>query len=343
MASGSMQEYAGEIETHSIAEIETEHESGHGGSWVESLFGLGKSIYDWFMPSGDAPALGMASQTEKFSQVCKKTGMIFAGAIGKEVVNNLWKMCECPPTQDDTLLSDTKVFINNRIAKEFGDANNLSEWVRDLDKEMAIACCKAIGDVKTQKERSGVQSLTWETIISIFNNCDYIIRDTSKSINESKALAELRFYSVGTNEIQRNELIIWIKDLFNRHGERDVLDNSIIVMAGTLDRLAGIATTYGVAVKNLVSVIAAHREQREKVMEVGVIRFPRKGNAKIKVYRMEIFAFMKSSRILPIQYDQGGLHIEYNSVEFRVNSAAIDTRHAERAKEKLRDPATFDF
>ena len=340
MASGGMRQYADEIETHSV---ESERESG---GIMKSLFSLGKSIIDWFVPPshGDALVLQAAAQTEQLSpQLMKKMGMIFGGKIGMEVVNNLWKMCEHPPTQDDTLLTNTNVFINNRIAKEFGDANNLSEWVQDLDQYMAIACCKAIGDIKTQKERSGVGSLTWKTIISIFSNCDYIMRDNSKSINDAKTLADLRIYSVGTSEIRKNELIIWIKDLFNRHGERDVLENSIIVMAGTLDRLAGIATTYGVAVKGLVSAIADTREQCEKVMEVGVIRFPRKGNAMIKVYRMEIFAFMKSSRILPIQYDQGGLHIEYNSVEYRANSAAIDTLHAERAKEKLRDPATFDF
>ena len=272
-------------------------------------------------------------------------GMLFAGSIGKEVAKNLWETCKSRPTMENTVLSDSNVFISNRIAKEYGDANSLSEWVRDLDEMMAIACCKAIGDIKSWKERNGGASLTWNAVVSIFNNCDYIVMKdaASKRINDVKSFADLRLYRVGTDEIRKIELISWIKDLFNHHGERDILDNSIIFMAETLDRLAGIATTYGVAIRDIASCILDTRVECEKVMEVGVIRFPRKGNANIKVYRMEIFAFMKSSRVLPIQCDQGGLEIEYNSVEFGVNSAAIDTLHAERAKEKLRDPTTFNF
>ena len=334
-----------ELESESLEPGYEATESQAGWIW-ERLYRFGRGIYNWFVPSGATLAQEAVAQTysEQLSpQILKKAGMIFAGTIGKEVVNNLWKMCEGPPTQDNTLLKDTNVFISNCIAKEFGDSNNLSEWVQDLNKEMAIACCKAIEAIKAEKKRNGAQNLTWQSIVSIFSNCDYIISDVPKNISTSKALSELRFYSVGQSEIQTRELLIWIQDIFNQRGERDVLDNSMIVMSGTIDRLAGIASTYGVAVRSLSSLIADTREQREKVMEVGVIRFPRKGNAKIKVYRMEIFAFMKSCRILPVQYDQGGLQIEYNSIEFKVNSVVIDTIHAERAKAKLRDPATFDF
>ncbi len=302
-------------------------------SWSSWTMGLVRSLF------------GYSTAPETDSRQLSKFGMLFAGSVGKEVAKNLWETCKSRPTKENTVLSDSNVFINNRIAKEYGDANSLSEWVRDLDEMMAIACCKAIGDVKSWKERNGRASLTWNTVVSIFNNCDYIVMKdaASKTINDVKSFADLRLYTVGTDEIRKIELISWIKDLFNHHGERDILDNSIIFMAETLDRLAGIATTYGVAIRDMVSFILATRVEHEKVMEVGVIRFPRKGNANIKVYRMEIFAFMKSSRVLPIQYDQGGLEIEYNSVEFGVNSAAIDTLHAERAKEKLRDPTTFNF
>ena len=78
-------------------------------------------------------------------------------------------------------------------------------------------------------------------------------------------------------------------------------------------------------------------------MEIGVIRFPTKGDAKIKLFRLVIFAFFKSTRILLTQRDQAGFEVEYDSVEFRPNTSAIDAKFAGKAKAKLAQEDTFDF
>lgn len=68
-----------------------------------------------------------------------------------------------------------------------------------------------------------------------------------------------------------------------------------------------------------------------------------KGDSKIKLFRLEIFAFFKSSRVLIGQRDQAGFEVEYNSVEFKPYSAAIDKKFGEKARKKLEDRETWNW
>lgn len=112
-----------------------------------------------------------------------ESGMLFNGQVGAEVMDNMWKMCQAVPTKEGTLFS--QVFIHTRMAKEF-DGVTLSEWVQALDNEMAVACCMAVKDLKLWQKEHGAEYLTWDKVESIFNNCDYIVKDekSSKRIND---------------------------------------------------------------------------------------------------------------------------------------------------------------
>ena len=272
--------------------------------------------------------------------------MLFNGEVGEQVMNTMWEMCKDTslPAREDTPFS--QVFIHTKMAKEF-DGDNLSEWVKALDDEMAVACCMAVKDLKEWKEKHGFEYLTWDTVESVFNNCDYIVKDeaSSKRINDIKTYDDFNWFKFdgSADENRKREIINWFKDLFNKEDEQDVLDNSVIVKKGTLERLASIASETGAAVKDPETFFAATSTRSEKVLEIGVIRFPRKGDPKIKLFRLEIFAFIKSSRILCTQHDQAGFEIEYNSVEFKPYADAIDKKFAEKAKKKMEDPETFNF
>ena len=223
---------------------------------------------------------------------------------------------------------------------------NLSQWAQALDDEMSVACCMAVRDLKMWQKEHGAEYLTWDKVQSIFNNCDYIVKDekSAKRINDIKSFDETSFFNFeGENMARKREIITWFKDLFNKKGEQSVVDNSVIVENGTLDRLAGIASECGAAIKDPATLFAATDQKSDKVMEIGVIRFPKKGDAKIKLFRLVIFAFFKSSRILFGQRDQAGFEVEYDSVEFKPNTAAIDTKFAATAKAKLAQEDTFDF
>ena len=288
-------------------------------------------------------AVGQVSRLQEFQKLAKM-GMKFNGADDvSEMMGNIWEMCKSAPTADDTPFS--KVFISTRVAKEF-DGVNLSEWAQALDDEMSVACCMAVKDLKTWQKEHGAEYLTWDRVQSIFNNCDYIIKDekSAKRINDVKTFDETSFFNfAGTNVTRRSEIHTWFRELFNKRGEQSVVDNSVIVQEGTLDRLVDIASECGAAVKDPATLFAATEQKSDKVMEIGVIRFPKKGDAKIKLFRLVIFAFFKSSRILIGQRDQAGFEVEYDSVEFRPNTAAIDTKFAAKARAKLAQEDTFDF
>ena len=288
-------------------------------------------------------AVGDISKLGEFQKLAK-LGMTFnkAAEVGK-VMEEVWQSCKSVPTSKDTPFS--KVFIHTKIAKEF-DSTSLSEWVQALDDEMSVACCMAVKDLKVWLKEHGADYLTWDRVQSIFNNCDYIVKDekSSKRINDIKTFDETRWFNFPGSDMARKRIILtWFKDLFNKHGEQAVVDNSVIVQEGTLDRLAEIASECGAAVKDAGSLFYGTDSKRDKVMEIGVIRFPKKGDAKIKLFRLVIFAFFKSARILLTQRDQAGFEVEYDSVEFRPNTAAIDAKFAGKAKAKLAQEDTFDF
>ena len=288
-------------------------------------------------------AKGAVSTLEQFQKLAKM-GMKFNGAAEvSQVMENMWEMCKAAPTSKNTPFS--KVFIHTRVAKEF-DSVNLSEWAKELDDEMAVACCLAVKELKLWLKEHGAEYLTWEKVMSIFNNCDYIVKDekSSKRINDIKTFDTTRWFDFrGSDEARKRELLTWFKDLFNKQGEQSVVDNSVIVQGGTLDRLANIASECGAALKDPTTLFFATDNKKDKVMEIGVIRFPTKKNAKIKLFRLVIFAFFKSTRFLVTQHDQAGFEVEYDSVEFRPLTAAIDTKFAQKAKDKLAQEDTFNF
>lgn len=287
---------------------------------------------------------GAVSSLPEFQKYAK-LGMKFSGSDEvSQVMDTIWNMCKQAPTAKDTPFSE--VFIHTGIAKEF-DSKNLSEWAKALDETMAVACCMAVRDLKLHMQEHGKDKLTWDTVLSIFNNCDYIVKDdkSSKRINNSKTFDETSFlpYFAGVNVARKSEIKTWFHRLFNEHNEQAVVKNSVIAQEETLDRLAGIASECGAAIKDPVTFFAASDEKSDKVMEIGVIRFPKKGDAHIKLFRLVVFAFFKSSRILLGQRDQAGFEVEYDSIVFRPNADAIDTKFAGKARAKLADEETFNF
>ena len=132
---------------------------------------------------------GDVSSLETFAKLAKNCMTFNAGGQVAEVMESVWNACQSAPTSKDTPFS--KVFIHTKVAKEF-DAVNLSEWVQALDDEMAVACCLAVKELKVWlKEHGGADYLTWDKVVSIFNNCDYIIKDESSSISASMTYKHL--------------------------------------------------------------------------------------------------------------------------------------------------------
>ena len=238
------------------------------------------------------------------------------------------------------------VVINTRVAKDFNGVP-LSDWTRALDDQPAVACLKVVEALNQRKNRNGVDYLKWDDVVDVFCCCHHITKDVgdSKHIGGEYTFDETNFFKFdgSPDEFRKKEIITWLKDLMNRHGEQATFDNAVIFNDRTLDRLAGIASQTGASVKDPLSLLGAAEKQKEKVMEISVIRFPQKFDCKIKLYRIIIFAWFKCTRVLFGQHDESGFEFDYDSYVFRPNSAAIDKHCALRAREDLSKPGMFDF
>ena len=282
--------------------------------------------------------------------VCIRAGVTAAG-IALKLHKLIKKVSEIDEVSKviENILKDTpfsQVFIHDDIDKMFKSVLFPSEWVQALDDELSVACCMAVRDLKLYLQKNGAGELTWETVVSILDNCDYIVKDdsSSKRINDVKTFRELKVFKLEDYDMDRkSEIKTWFHGLFNEHNERTAVKNSVIVNGGTLDHLADIASECGAAIRDRETLFFATDKKNYKVMEIGVIRFPQKGNPHIKLFRLIIFAFFTNSRILLGQLDQAGFGVEYKSITFRLNTSAIDMKFAAKAKEKLREMDIFDF
>ena len=241
--------------------------------------------------------------------------------------------------------TSTTVGINTRIAKEFNGVD-LKEWAQALDSEMAVACHEIVKSLNQRKMTRGA-NLTWDDVVYVFNNSYFVNQDQTKSkrIRDSLEWDETNFFKFdgSPDEIRKREITNWISNLMTRNGEKDVYDNAAIFNKNTLDRLASIASQSGATVKDPASLFGASESQKEKVLEISVIRFPEKWNSKIKIYRIIIFSWFKCTRVLFGQHDKTGFEIEYDSSEYKPNTAAIDNQQAAKAKTELSKPHMFDF
>lgn len=242
--------------------------------------------------------------------------------------------------------SFSAVGINTRIAKEFNGVS-LSEWTQALDNEMAVACYELVKALNERKKTRGVDLLTWDDVVHVFRSCYYVNQDAenSKHIHDSLNWDETNFFKFdgSPDVVRKKEIINWLKNLMNRHGEQSTFDNAAIFNDGTLSRLASIASQSGATVRDPVTFFGASEKQREKVMEISVIRFPKKWECKVKIYRIIIFSWFKCTRVLFGQHDETGFELDYDSFEFKPNTAAIDEQFAAKAKARLSQPDMFNF
>jgi len=270
------------------------------------------------------------------------------------------------------------VFIQSEIAREFGDGQTHSEWTKSLDAAMSTVAFGAVKALKTAKTQ-GV-ALTWDNVVALLNNEDSItaVPDSHKKCYEtfdsSEGMNYFKFDGAPSKH-KINQITSWFKtrlvdvdpkvsgDLSNfsyNHqtssthicfvGNSVILckiwDNSVLVKNGVVEKLAAVAAETGAAVDNFQTFFWNREERYDKVLEVGIVRFPLKEDPYVKLYRIQLFAWFISNRILFAQNDKAGFDMEVDVMNFKANSELIDKINDEMVQnmlDKLIDPDTFNF
>jgi hypothetical protein len=246
------------------------------------------------------------------------------------------------PESKDHLFDE--VYVQDKLAFEFGnEKEKLSDWVNALDDKLAAASLFAIKEIKSKK------LYEWEPMIAAFNNCDQLIqeKDSHKKIAKTWEKSSQDFFkfdgSPNSSDVQA--LSNWFKDQIVSLDPK-IYENSTLVQKGVVERLAKLAVQTGSKVDSFEHFFVNNTDERQKVLEISIVRFPYKDDPHVRVFRIVIFAWFHCTRILFAETNKAGFEVECDVMKFTLNPkivAAVDKEFVDNAKAKLKDPKTFDF
>lgn len=240
----------------------------------------------------------------------------------------------------------SNVYIQTKVAKEFGDAKDYSEWVKGLDKMLEVQSFFAIKAIK-EKYKEGKHD--WDSIVAAMHNADGLamVPDSKKKVYDTWAADNTNWFKFdGSADADKvRQIQAWFKKSIC-DTDPTIYENSAIVSEGVVTRLAKIAAKTGASVDSFQHFWANKDHQKDKVLELGLIRFPDKEDPHVKLYRIQIFAWFNSARVLPVQHDQAGFDLEFDLMKFKAVDAVVEAITETQLKNfsaKLNDPSTFDF
>ncbi len=239
--------------------------------------------------------------------------------------------------------SFTDKYINTRMAAEFGDYEDASEWVKDLDDELASVSFFAIKSIKEN------HAYEWENCISALNNSDGIVAvpDSHKSKVGEYTNSSTDVFKVdgSPNETIVKQLESLFKDTCDAV-DASIFTNSALVEADVPNRLAKIAAQTGARISNFEKLFYASADHSEKVLEISIVRFPDKEYPHIRLFRITVEAWYSCKRVGPVETNNNGFIVDVNGMQFKLNDAiknVIESKHVTKFKEKLSEPSLFDF
>lgn len=289
-------------------------------------------------PAGDLAVNALGGETTG------KLNKAANSAIKGVLLGPIAPLLEATSQTATTVHESSECYVNSCMALQFGDSDNVCEWVCELDDKIAVGCYEVVKALKEESSRGG-SILSWDEVLCIFRRNNYVDKSRDKTIEGRKSWNEMNYFKFdgSPNVVRKRQIITWLKTLFNEQQEQAIVDDSIIFGDDLLSELADIASQSGATVKDPVTFIAADEEKRRKVKEVGLIRFPTKSDSKIKLYHMVIYAWFECSRFLFAQHDQNGIEVKCKVCQFEVDTSVIDRRYASKAKQRMSDPDFFNF
>ena len=261
-----------------------------------------------------------------------------ASEVAHEIIESIQTS---PTTASDNPFSE--VYITKRVAKEYG-SRDLTTWIGELNDETTVAVVMVLKDIKLWLSGRGTDYVTWDQLQGILNNNSYITKNkgASNRLNDTKSFSEIHFFQDVDDSARRRELTAWLKDVFHRAGEQNLISDSILIQTGALDGLIHIASECGSSMSEVQKLFGT-TQSRVKVMDISILYFPNGDDSNIKVLRVTVYTYYQGSSIGVATHTEAGFEVEFDRQSFMVNSAAISTKYAAQASAKLADESVYDF
>eukprot|EP01023_Acetabularia_acetabulum_P005463 TRINITY_DN1222_c2_g1_i1.p1 TRINITY_DN1222_c2_g1~~TRINITY_DN1222_c2_g1_i1.p1 ORF type:complete len:473 (-),score=76.86 TRINITY_DN1222_c2_g1_i1:157-1521(-) len=204
-------------------------------------------------------------------------------------------------------------YLNIGLAPSFGKLNK--ESVKQMDRELKVMIAMVTRDIA--KLPSGQR--TWSNVVKILNASPVTeIQGSMQTRRDTLKKDGTNFFkfdgSPDSNVVR--EVKTWFTNLVS---DADILDSTRI----DINVLARIVAATGVRVDSFESFFFASDSKKQKVLDIGVLRYPDIDHPYFKAYRLQLMAWSKSVRFLFVQDDTNGIDGELKVVKYKPNDEAI--------------------
>ena len=229
------------------------------------------------------------------------------------------------------------------MAAQFGDYENASDWVKELDDELSTL---AFFSIKAIKEK---QAYEWENCVAALNNSDGLVEmpDSHRSKIGKYTNSSTDVFKVdgSASETEVKKLETLFKETCDEV-DPTIFENSELVRLNVPNRMANIAAETGARISNFGKLFYATDEHSERVLEISIVRFPDKETPHLRLFRITIEAWFSCKRVGPVETNNNGFIVDVNAMKFKLNDTIKDVitdKHVQKFKDKLEEPGLFDF
>ncbi|XP_029658213.1 uncharacterized protein LOC115232471 [Octopus sinensis] len=257
-----------------------------------------------------------------------KTGLQTAGMIIGEA-RAMWSR----NTAED-IVKTKQIPYHCTLAASY--SNLTSEVIRAMDQELQIMIAGTNKLMKKMRDNNKDGNITFNEYVATMTQNQFVTSDDTEDVvrSSSKSFGQFR---LATNSIDQeivDAVALWFAN--------DLIKDADILAATRIDIVdfANIVGLTGATVDSLESLIVKNDYAERSVVDVGVIRYPDADHPYFKLFRIQLFAYRKSNRVLFVQKDASGIRGLYQSKVFRPNPTILGKLRAdvrERAMKAAQD------
>lgn len=201
--------------------------------------------------------------------------------------------------------------FNFGLAPAFGSLNK--ESIKKMDDSLKTMIAATLRDLKTLKNKS------WENVQSMLLQNPFLepMGDgTTREDSFSKSGTSAFKFDGSPNAGIVREVEAW----FNR-----LIDDADVRKSTNIDInvLAKIVAASGAAVDSFEAFFFKSEHHSQKVLEIGVLRFPDLDNPFFKVYRIALTAWSDSRRVIFVEENTNGIHGEFSVRRYKPRESVI--------------------
>ncbi|GAB1602307.1 uncharacterized protein LOC115232471, partial [Argonauta hians] len=203
------------------------------------------------------------------------------------------------------------------LAASYGNLTTAD--IKAMDKELQIMIAGTNEKMRQLREKNGDRNITFDEYVNVMRKNVLLVTDDTEDVvrGSFKGFGKVRIMQNSINADIVNAVIDWFVNKL-------VIDKDVLA-ATKIDIVdfANIVGLTGAAIDSLESILMKNVYVERSVVDVGVLRYPDLKHPFFKLFRIQLFAYKKSSRILFVQKDESGIRGQYESKVFRPNDTVM--------------------